>query len=100
MRLNDIATAIRSKNAGPCLLTLDLMFPSREGFDLVRARLPELRRQVSERYGRPLEQVRIFACDPALSVKITMPRDIMSGNIGDRDVYGAQQHAPLLDIEL
>jgi hypothetical protein len=27
-----------------------------------------------------------------------MPRDIISGNVGDNDVYGAQ-HAPLLSIE-
>ena len=37
---------------------------------------------------------------PALAVKITLPREIASGDVGDRDVYGAQQHAPLLDIEL
>jgi Domain of unknown function (DUF4387) len=29
-----------------------------------------------------------------------LPRDVISGDIGDRDIYGAQQHAPLLDIEL
>ena len=38
--------------------------------------------------------------EPALAVKITLPREIMSGDVGDRDVYGAQQHAALLDIEL
>jgi len=36
----------------------------------------------------------------ALRPKITLPRDVVSGDVGDRDVYGAQQHAPLLDIEL
>jgi hypothetical protein len=100
MRLDEIAIAIRSKNAGPCLLTLDLLFPSLEVFEGVRERLPDLRRQVSQRYGRPVEQVRVFACEPARSIKITMPRQVLSGDIGDRDVYGAQQHAPLLDIEL
>ncbi|MGE2813452.1 DUF4387 family protein, partial [Escherichia coli] len=29
---------------------------------------------------------------------IVMPRDIISGNVGDNDVYGAQQHAPLLNM--
>ncbi len=100
MRLDEIATTIRSKNAGPCLLTLDLMFPSREGFEFVRARLSDLQLQVSERYAKPLEQVRVFAYEPALAIKITMPRDVVSGDLGDRDVYGAQQHAALLDVAL
>jgi hypothetical protein len=29
-----------------------------------------------------------------------MDRLVVSGDLGDRDVYGAQQHAPLLDLEL
>jgi uncharacterized protein DUF4387 len=37
---------------------------------------------------------------PALAIKIVMPRRIVSGDPGDSDVYGAQQHRPLLGIEL
>jgi hypothetical protein len=29
-----------------------------------------------------------------------VPRQIMSGDPGDRDVYGAQQHTPVLWIEI
>ena len=36
----------------------------------------------------------------ALAVKIVMGRAVVAGDLGDRDVYGAQQHAPLLDLEL
>jgi hypothetical protein len=32
--------------------------------------------------------------------KATIPRLIASGDVGDTDVYGAQQHAPLLDVEI
>ena len=32
--------------------------------------------------------------------KATLPRLIPAGDIGDTDVYGAQQHAPLLDVEI
>jgi hypothetical protein len=34
------------------------------------------------------------------AIKIVVPRQIMSGDPGDRDVYGAQQHTPLLEIEI
>jgi hypothetical protein len=100
MRLDAIAKVIRSKNAGPCLLTLDVMLPDEASFSYVAARIAPLRRQVAERYGRSENEVAVLAFQPALAVKITLPRDIISGDVGDRDVYGAQQHAPLLDIEL
>jgi hypothetical protein len=32
-------------------------------------------------------------------VKVVMPRRLVSGAPGDTDVYGAQQHAPLLSLE-
>jgi hypothetical protein len=100
MRLDAIAKVIRSKNAGPCLLTLDIMLPDEATFAYVSARAGPLRRQVAQRYGRSENEVAILPFAPALAVKITLPRDIVSGDIGDRDIYGAQQHAPILDIEL
>jgi hypothetical protein len=100
MRLDSIAKVIRSKNAGPCLLTLDVMLPDQAAFDYVAERIASLRQQVAQRYGRSENEVAVLPFPPALAVKITLPRDIKSGDAGDRDVYGAQQHAPLLDIEL
>ena len=100
MRLDAIAKVIRSKNAGPCLLTLDVMLPDKAAFAYVAERIASLRQQVARRYGRSENEVAVLPFAPALAVKITLPREIVSGDIGDRDVYGAQQHAPLLDIEL
>jgi hypothetical protein len=100
MRLDAIAKVIRSKNAGPCLLTLDVMLPDATAFTYVVERIASVRRQVAQRYGRSENEVAVLPFEPALAVKITLPRDIVSGDVGDRDVYGAQQHAPLLDIEL
>lgn len=100
MRLDEIATVIRSKNAGPCLVTFDLMFPDRTAFERASRGLETLRSEVARRYGHSPNAVRVVAYEPALAVKITVPRDTVSGDIGDRDVYGAQQHGPLLGIEI
>jgi Domain of unknown function (DUF4387) len=100
VRLDSIAKVIRSKNAGPCLLTLDLLLPDEATYAYVAARTGALRRQIARRYGRSENEVAVLPFEPALAVKITLPRDVVSGDVGDRDVYGAQQHAPLLDIEL
>ena len=37
---------------------------------------------------------------PAIAFKATIPRLVPSGDFGDTDVYGAQQHAPLLDVDI
>ena len=43
----------------------------------------------------------LFTEYPAgFAFKATLPRLVASGDIGDTDVYGAQQHAPLLDVEI
>lgn len=100
MRLDQLATVIRSKNAGPCLVTFDLVFPDRAAFAHVAERTAALREKVADRYRRPCEEVRVIAFEPALAVKITLPRDVVSGDLGDRDIYGAQQHGGLLDLDL
>lgn len=98
MMLRDLAKVVRSKNAGPCLVTFDLIFDRPEAFAVARDSLEPLRREVALRYGLPLEAVRATAFEPALAVKITIPRRFVSGDPGDSDVYGAQQHGPLLTI--
>ena len=100
MHLHQLATAIRSKNAGPCLLTIDVIFKSRDGFDMASRHQDRLVDYASSAYGIPPKQIRIFTYEPALAIKITLPRKIVAGSVGDRDVYGAQQHTPLLDFVL
>jgi hypothetical protein len=99
-RLDELAHVLRSKNAGPCLVTFDLMFSDEATYERVAAAVPLLRSEAARRYRKSENEVAVVAYAPALAVKITLPRDVISGDLGDRDVYGAQQHAPLLDIEV
>jgi len=96
--LRDLATVIRSKNAGPRLLTLDLMFVDADVFRQVSAASDTLRRAVAQRYALSEADVTVIPYPPALAIKITIPRRLTAGDPGDSDVYGAQQHAPLLDV--
>ena len=43
---------------------------------------------------------RIVPVPAALALKIVLPRAITAGAPFDRDVYGAQQHGPLLAVRL
>ncbi|MFH1303608.1 MAG: DUF4387 domain-containing protein, partial [Planctomycetota bacterium] len=51
-------------------------------------------------YHVPVESVVFTEFPPAFAFKATIERHIPSGAVGDTDVYGAQQHAPLLDVEI
>jgi hypothetical protein len=94
--LKDIARIVRSKNAGPTQLTLDVLFEDDAGYQRGLAALtPE---RVAQTYGRAGSDVTVIPYPPALALKIVMPRPHIAGAPGDRDVYGAQQHGPLLDV--
>lgn len=100
VKLKDIAKACKSKNAGPFFITLDIMFDDPALFERVRATgiiSPEL---IARLYGVEAADVLFTEYPPALAWKATLPRPVVSGAVGDVDVYGAQQHAPLLDIEI
>lgn len=99
MRLSDIAQVIRSKNAGPRRLTLDVMFANDADYQRV-AQSPAMSREaIGKLYRLPAEQVTVIPYPLGRAIKITLPRDT-AGDPGDRDVYGAQQHAPLLGVEI
>ena len=99
-RLGDIAKACKSKNAGPFELTLDIMFDNAETFDKVKNSGVISPQLIATLYNVPVESVVFTEFPPAFAYKATIERRIASGAVGDTDVYGAQQHAPLLDVEI
>jgi hypothetical protein len=100
MKLSDLAQIIRSKNAGPRRLTMDVMFATDADYQRV-AQSPVLGAEaVARLYGMPTEAVTVIPYPAGRAIKIVMARRVMAGDPGDVDVYGAQQHGPLLGIEL
>lgn len=100
MKLTDVARVIRSKNAGPTTLTLDLMFNDRPAYERA-CRSPALTSTaIGALYRVPAERVQIMPYPAALAIKVSLDRKVIAGDPGDRDIYGAQQHGPLLEIEL
>ena len=99
-RLGDIAKACKSKNAGPFELTLDIMFGDLQTFEKVRATGVITPALIAKLYGVKESAVVFTEYPPAFAWKATIERRIPSGAVGDSDVYGAQQHAPLLDVQI
>ena len=100
-KLSDIAKVIRSKNAGPFEVTFDIMFDDADSFARVKRWGGLTPTAVAAAYRIPLKDVLVCRpYDPALAFKITIRRPISSGDIGDTDVYGCQQHVPLTALEV
>jgi Domain of unknown function (DUF4387) len=100
MKLSDIAQVIRSKNAGPRRLTLDLMFATDADYRRVVQSPALSRERIGALYCLPADDVTVIPYPVGRAIKIVLARPIMAGDPGDRDVYGAQQHAPLLGVEI
>ena len=99
-KLSKIAKVIRSKNAGPFLLTVDIIFEDQETFARVKQSNAITAELFSKLYKTPLTDVIFTEYTKAFAFKGTVPRRISSGDLGDSDVYGAQQHAILYDVEI
>jgi hypothetical protein len=100
-KLHELAKTIRSKNAGVDRITFDIIFRDRSTYDAVRRSGALSREAVLALYGIPESRLTDFVeFDPAHAIKFTIARLRPSGSPGDPDIFGAQQYAPLLDIEV
>ena len=100
-KLSALAKTVRSKNAGVDKITFDVIFADRETYELVKQSGAITRASVARLYRIPETRISDFvAFDPACAIKFTIYRDRPSGSPGDTDIFGAQQYAPLLDIEV
>lgn len=99
--ISEITSVIRSKNAGPYELTFDFIFKTEEIFNKVVQTNAINEELIAKLYKIPVDKViSVVAYKPAMAIKATIIRPIGAGDLGETDVYGAQQHGPLLDIEI
>ena len=99
-KLIEIASVIRSKNSGPYELTFDVIFKEFDMYEKVKAHKSINEKNFAALYNIPESDIiSLVYFDPAKAVKVTIVRPIPSGSLGETDVYGAQQHAPLMKFK-
>jgi hypothetical protein len=89
---------IRSKDAGPFMLTIDLFFSdehARRAFLDAGVLSPE---RIGDLYRVDPAQVQVFDLNDIGAMKISFPRPVPSGEFGDTDITGGQQYALLVDM--
>ena len=98
--LGSLAKLIRSKNAGPWKLTVDVMLPDTETYDRVVSSGIIDQATISRLFGMEPDKVEIYNYAPAKAIKISFPRFRPNGHPEDTDLFGGQQFAPLVDLEV
>lgn len=98
MKLQDQVLKVRSKNAGPFWVTIDIFCGSRDAFDRVVPRLDTAR--IAALYGTDLQLVKRFDITDLRVVKISIPRPVIQGSATDRDMHGAQWAHLLAEMEI
>ena len=104
--LSDIATVVRSKNAGPFDITVDVLFDTKPVYQLVKS--SDLLNQdvIARLYRIPIEDITWSGFyDAALAFKATFPRKrngkvTAAGGFMENDVHASQHHVELLTLKL
>jgi hypothetical protein len=91
-------TLIRSKDAGPFMLTLDLFFTDGDARRAFMSAGVFSAERIGELYGVHPAQVQIFELADIDALKISFPRPVASGEFGDTDITGGQQYAVVVEM--
>ncbi|MBE1496040.1 hypothetical protein H4696_003140 [Amycolatopsis lexingtonensis] len=94
--LADLAHEVRSKNAGPFWVTMELFMRDAEGYRIAADLVDE--RMIARLYRLEQSSVRIFRIPSLNVVKISFPRPVSQGSLRDRDVHAGQHHVPLARV--
>jgi hypothetical protein len=93
--LGELADQVRSKNAGPFWMTLDVFFGSAQDYELAIGSGILSPQAIGRLYRVDPASVRYFELPALHAVKISFPRPVTAGSFEDRDLHAGQQHVPL-----
>jgi hypothetical protein len=96
--LDDLALEVRSKNAGPFWMTLDVFLPDDAAYRIADALIT--REAISDLYQVAAESLQIFRIPQLRVIKVSFPRPLPQGSLHDRDMHAGQHHVPLASLPL
>ena len=97
--LREIADIVRSKNAGPYRITFDILCKEKANYEVIRNSGAITAETVAKAYGLQVSDVSsFFQIEMANAIKITIRRPRAQGSAGEGDMYGCQQHVPLMNM--
>lgn len=98
LTLGDLALEVRSKNAGPFWVTMELFMRDEAGYTLVADETFINETVIARLYDVPAGDIQLFRIPSLNVVKISFPRPISQGSLLDRDIHAGQHHVPLASL--
>jgi hypothetical protein len=98
--ISQTAKYVRSKNAGPFKITVDIFCGTEENFEKMRASKTVTAETVANIYGVPASSVQQFFLPNLWVVKFSFPRIKPQGDRYENDMHGGQQYIRMLDLEV
>jgi hypothetical protein len=86
--VGDIAHKVRSKNAGPFWVTIDIFCGTAEAYAELTASLRT--ESIAALYRQPGQLLKRFDIPDLNVIKFSFPRPVVQGHRKDRDMHGAQ----------
>jgi hypothetical protein len=96
--VGQIAQKVRSKNAGPFWVTIDIFCSDSAAFDHLVAGLAT--ETVASLYAQPTQMLKRFDIADLNVIKFSFPRPVTQGASADRDMHGAAWATLLAELEL
>ena len=98
--LGEIAILVRSKNAGPFWLTLDVFFANDADYQHAAGAGVFTEHRIATLYHVNPDDVTIYRIPHMRVIKSSFPRPVVQGSFDDRDIHGGQQHIPLSNLTI
>jgi hypothetical protein len=98
--VGEVASLVRSKNAGPFWQTLDVFCDTDDDYRHVAAPGVVSVETIARLYQVDPSTIRIYRMPALRAIKVSFPRPTAQGGVYDRDLHAGQQHVPLLCLPL
>jgi hypothetical protein len=99
-KVEDTAVYVRSKNAGPFWVTIEIFCDTGEAYDKI-VNSPNLTgEKVAELYGVDVSRMKVFEIDSLKIKKYSFPRPMPSGHKYENDMHYGQQYVRLAEVEV
>jgi hypothetical protein len=99
-KVQDIAHYVRSKNAGPFWVTLEIFCDDETSYQRIKNSENVTREKVAELYGAEISMVKSFYIDNIRVIKFSYPRPLPSGHKYENDMHAGQQYIRLAELEV
>ena len=100
LTLADVCHEVRSKNAGPFWVTIDVFAKDHSVFEAIADESYLNEQRIADLYDVDPATVRMFRLPDLDVVKISFPRRVSQGSLHDRDIHAGQHHVPLAVLPL